>query len=111
MTVTAGGLKFLSVYLLPLDSEAPVITLTGGNMVVSCGSGFSEPGYSATDNIDGDVTGSVVVGGDTVNTSVPGTYVITCATIAATNFYETGVASTVDLTVANIDTLDAVLVQ
>src|SRR5690606_30098366 len=35
------------------------------------------PGFTATDNVDGDLTGSVVVGGDTVDTGTLGDYTIT----------------------------------
>lgn len=36
---------------------------------------FTDPGYTATDNIDGDITGMVRVTG-TVNTLIPGTYTV-----------------------------------
>jgi hypothetical protein len=60
------------------DTVAPVITVQGDNpMDVEYGSTFNDPGATALDNVDGDLTSSIVVGGDTVNTSVLGDYVIT----------------------------------
>ena len=56
------------------DQTAPVITLTGApQMAITVGSAYVEPGYTATDNYDGDLTGSVVITG-TVDTAQEGTY-------------------------------------
>jgi hypothetical protein len=61
------------------DTQPPVITLTGGaNISIEVGGAWSEPGYSARDNVDGDLTGSVTVSGN-VNSSVAGTYALTYA--------------------------------
>jgi len=62
---------------LAADSVAPVITLTGGNETVIQGVSWFEPGFSATDNVDGDITGSVVVGGDDVSTAIINVYTLT----------------------------------
>ncbi|WP_299223709.1 immunoglobulin-like domain-containing protein [uncultured Psychroserpens sp.] len=60
------------------DVEAPVITLNGSSTVnLNVGETYTELGATATDNIDGNLTSSIVIGGDTVNTSLPGTYVVT----------------------------------
>jgi len=53
-----------------VDGTAPVITLTGGNVVVAQGSVFTDPGFSASDNVDGNITANVVVTGTPVNTAV-----------------------------------------
>ena len=46
------------------DETAPVITLQGSSqMTIPVGSTYSEPGYTATDNHDGDLTGNVTVTG------------------------------------------------
>ncbi len=59
------------------DPEAPVLTLTGGEQtVVIFGSAYAEPGYTAVDNADGDLTAQVQVSGS-VDTSICGTYPIT----------------------------------
>ena len=60
------------------DTTAPVISLSGNNpQVILMGGTFFEPGYSATDNIDGNITGSVSVNASAVNTSVIGNYLVT----------------------------------
>ena len=42
------------------DIEPPVITLEGpASVTLQCGEAFVEPGYSATDNVDGDITDRV----------------------------------------------------
>ena len=59
-----------------VDETPPVITLSGSaSMSILFGTTYAEPGYTATDNYDGDITGSVSVSG-TVDAAVPGTYTI-----------------------------------
>ncbi|WOO41484.1 immunoglobulin-like domain-containing protein [Rubellicoccus peritrichatus] len=60
------------------DYEAPVITLTGGDMSVLEGSAFVDPGFIAIDNVDGDMTDQVQVTwvGAPINVNVPGQYII-----------------------------------
>ncbi|HSR50205.1 MAG TPA: immunoglobulin-like domain-containing protein [Acidobacteriota bacterium] len=59
-----------------VDETAPVISLVDGDLTLECGvDTFVDPGFSASDNCDNDVP--VTVGGDTVDTSTPGVYVIT----------------------------------
>ena len=58
------------------DTTLPVITLSGqANMTISIGSTYTEPGYTATDDVDGNITDNVTVSG-TVDTSTTGTYTI-----------------------------------
>ena len=60
------------------DTTAPVITLTGASTInLEQGDSYTDQGATATDNIDGNLTSSIVVGGDTVDTNVVGSYVIT----------------------------------
>ena len=60
------------------DTEAPVITLNGASTInLNIGSTYTELGASAIDNEDGDLTSSIVIGGDTVDPNVLGTYVVT----------------------------------
>ena len=60
-----------------VDAEIPVITLKGDKIVeISHGEAYHELGATAIDNIDGDLTGEIVVKGN-VNTSVVGNYQIT----------------------------------
>lgn len=56
------------------DTTAPTLTLAGDNpLTLTAGSAYVEPGYSATDDRDGNLTGSVNVTG-VINPSVPGSY-------------------------------------
>ena len=59
-----------------VDKEPPIITLNGGDSIsVLTNSKFDDPGYSAEDDSDGDVTESVRTKG-IVDTFNPGTYTI-----------------------------------
>lgn len=59
------------------DAVAPVLTLVGDAQTSTpAGTVYSDAGAAAEDNIDGDISTSVVVTG-TVNTSVVGDYVLT----------------------------------
>ena len=58
------------------DPIAPVITLNGGEVDVQKGEPFTDPGYTATDNCDGDLTDKVTVSGE-VNTDKAGVYTLT----------------------------------
>ena len=60
-----------------VDTTAPVITLLGDNpMTIEVGSTFTDPGATASDAGDGDLTSSIVVTGS-VDTSTLGTYTLT----------------------------------
>lgn len=59
------------------DTEPPLLALQGPSTVyLTKGANYSEQGYTATDNCDGDITKSVSVEGN-INTSVIGTYTLT----------------------------------
>ncbi|MFD1062503.1 immunoglobulin-like domain-containing protein [Winogradskyella litorisediminis] len=68
------------------DTEAPVVTLNGASTIdLNVGEAYNELGATATDNVDGNLTSSIVTSG-TVNTNVAGTYTVTyTATDAAGN--------------------------
>ena len=67
------------------DEEIPSITLNGdGTIYLYVGNGYSEPGYSALDNCDGDITDKVVVSGE-VSINNPGTYKITYSVTDSNN--------------------------
>jgi hypothetical protein len=58
-----------------VDSIAPVITLNGVNpMNVALNGIYSEPGATATDNIDGPISSSKIIITGAVTTTVPGSY-------------------------------------
>ena len=59
------------------DVVAPVITLKGDTSItINAGSAYQEPGYTANDNIDGDITDQVQISGY-VNIYHAGTYTLT----------------------------------
>jgi hypothetical protein len=59
-----------------LDTLAPVITLNGNNPDTAYLNGtYTDPGATAIDNVDGDISSSIVVSGS-VNTSTAGTYTL-----------------------------------
>ncbi|MDX2001657.1 MAG: DUF5011 domain-containing protein [Chitinophagales bacterium] len=59
------------------DIQAPTITLNGGaTLTIVNGTTFTDPGYTANDNVDGNVSANVTVSG-TVNTAANGTYTLT----------------------------------
>ena len=60
------------------DTTAPQIKLSGDDfMSVKKGDKYSDPGYTATDNCDGDITDSVKVSGDKVDKDKAGKYTVT----------------------------------
>ncbi len=59
------------------DLEVPVLTLKGDmEITINAGGKYSEPGFTATDNVDGDITAKVQVSGS-VDVYHAGTYTIT----------------------------------
>jgi hypothetical protein len=81
------------------DTQAPVISLNGSSVVnVEQGNAYNDQGASAVDNIDGDISANIVVGGDTVNTNVVGTYVITYNVSDAAGNAANQVSRTVNVT-------------
>jgi hypothetical protein len=75
-TLTVGGVSATFTSTTIADTTAPVISLQGGNLDWTQGVAWSDPGYTATDNADGTITGSVVVTG-TVDVSTLGAYTLT----------------------------------
>lgn len=60
------------------DRAPPVIILEDGTVSVRRGDPYAEPGYSAADNLDGDLTAAVVTSwqGPSFDSNVPGIYVL-----------------------------------
>lgn len=66
------------VSAVSFDSIAPVITLLGSDTVnLTIGDAYADSGSTALDDIDGDITARIVVGGDRVDTAIAGTYQVT----------------------------------
>jgi hypothetical protein len=83
---SASGTTTDSTPASSTDTTLPVVTLTGGAaMELAVGDIFTDPGATATDDIDGDITTSIVVTG-TVDAATAGSYTLTyTATDAAGN--------------------------
>lgn len=80
------------------DPEPPVLTLAEGNAITApAGATFTDPGWTAMDNCDGDITGKVSVSGS-VDILTPGTYTLT---YTVTDSYENTTTVTRDVTVVN----------
>ncbi len=61
-----------------MDTTAPVITLLGDSRFkVDQGATYTDPGATASDDRDGDISAGIVVGGDTVDTDMVGEYIVT----------------------------------
>ena len=81
------------------DITAPVITLLGDNpMNVVQASTFSDPGATALDNVDGDISGNITVTGN-VDTSATGAYILRYDVIDAAGNVATTATRTVCVTV------------
>jgi hypothetical protein len=82
----ALGLLFFAAGCKKDDVTAPVVTLVGANPLnVAVGSTFTDPGATASDDVDGDLTSKIAVTG-TISTTNAGTSTLTySATDAAGN--------------------------
>ena len=77
-TGTKGGTFYMDDIVQVSLGDAPVITLIGDASIrLTQGDPYTEQGATASDTEDGDVTSTIVIGGDTVVTSTPGTYEVT----------------------------------
>ena len=62
----------------PPDTTPPVITVTGANpQIITTGNAYTELGATAADDVDGDLTASIVPDSSAVNTAVAGSYTVT----------------------------------
>lgn len=60
----------------PVDTTPPAISLSGNSsMTLVVGDAYLEPGYSATDDVDGDISAQVMITGS-VNTNIAGNYTL-----------------------------------
>ncbi len=76
----AANTETLIVFVVEeeISNTKPVITLLGDDTVsLTEGDTFTDPGATADDAEDGDITEDIIVGGDSVDTSTAGTYTIT----------------------------------
>ena len=101
-TVTVGA---------PPDTVAPVITLRGASPVeVALGDTYTDPGATASDDRDGDLSASIALGGDTVDTDTVGDYTLTYdVSDAAGNAAETVTRVVRVVIVRDLDALNRVI--
>lgn len=77
-TNVAGASDTSEDIIVISDAGAPVITLLGDTTInIMVGETFTDPGATATDDVDGDITANIVIAGDTVDENTAGTYIIT----------------------------------
>ncbi len=73
---SAGNTTIKNINIVPNDKEYPTLVLKGGTThFVRVNSNYIEPGYSAKDNIDGNLTSKVVITSN-VDTSKSGEYFV-----------------------------------
>lgn len=73
---SSGNVAVVERQIVYKDPVPPVVELKGNKTVaVITGQKYTEPGYSATDNCDGDLTAAVAVTGY-VDVNTPGTYTL-----------------------------------
>ena len=82
LTVSDGAVSATDTVTItvtrPRDTVAPVITLLGDSpLEVNQGATYTDPGATASDDTDGDLSARIVVGGDTVDTDTIGAYNVT----------------------------------
>lgn len=71
------NIDYFDVSLL-VDNSPPAITLLGDDPLdIALNTSYTDPGATASDNLDCNVTANIVVGGDVVDISTQGTYVVT----------------------------------
>ena len=89
-----------------VDTTAPVISLVGGAVTLECNiDSYSEPGATALDACEGDMSGSVVIDASNVNAGLPGVYAVTYDVVDAAG----NAAAQVVRTVTVVDTTPPVI--
>ena len=80
-SVSDSGNNFVSVTRTVIvssipDTTPPVITLNGpSTLLITMGDNWTDPGATASDNVDGDLTSSITSSG-TIDTSTTGSYTL-----------------------------------
>ncbi|MFL0800564.1 MAG: M6 family metalloprotease domain-containing protein [Agarilytica sp.] len=78
VTLSETGPSYYTTSECPVggsDTTAPVITLTGGETTIAQGGTWVDPGFTANDDVDGDISHQVTISGS-VNTNVQGDYTL-----------------------------------
>ncbi len=72
---SSGNTATVTRTIIYKDVVKPKITLKGGTVQIEKGKSYKDPGYSASDDVDGDITSKVKVEGS-VNTDKAGDYTV-----------------------------------
>ncbi len=76
VTDSSGNTAMVSRTINYIDPDAPIINLVGGQLsFIMAGENYAEPGCTATDFRDGDLSNDVIVSGD-VDGNLPGIYTL-----------------------------------
>ena len=96
--VDESDVASVSLEIAPVN-DMPTITL-GGDITITLEQGdvFSDPGATALDAEDGDISTDIVVGGDSVDTSAQGTYTVSYNVTDSAGSAATEVTRTVTIT-------------
>ena len=73
---SSGNVATVTRNINYVNPDAPILTLEGGQAAfIMAGEQYAEPGYTATDLRDGDLSANVIVSGD-VDGNIPGIYTL-----------------------------------
>jgi len=97
-TDTSGNFANSDQIITVVDTIPPVITLVGDNpQKIHIGSSYTELGATATDDVDGNVSSSIVIDSSAVNTGTLGSYTVTYDVSDTAGNPATQVTRTVDV--------------
>ncbi|PWQ96576.1 DUF5011 domain-containing protein [Leucothrix pacifica] len=97
MYPVAKELTTVSIANCSVDAEAPVVTLNGDTQItLTQGSSFTDPGATAIDNMDGDISSLIQTTGY-VNTSTIGSYTLAYSATDSSGNVGTGPTRTVTI--------------
>ncbi|WP_405570124.1 immunoglobulin-like domain-containing protein [Winogradskyella sp. Asnod2-B02-A] len=75
---TGSASDNVDVLMVEIDETAPIITLLGDNPIeLNVGDTYQEFGATALDDVDGDLTDTIVIDASAVDTSTAGNYMVT----------------------------------
>ncbi|MDP3956248.1 MAG: S8 family serine peptidase [bacterium] len=109
-TDTAGNVATTTTFnIIVQDTTPPEITLNGNAVInLAVGGEYIEDGTTASDIVDGDLTEKIVKGGDAVDPSTVGTYVITYNVSDSANNPAVEVTRTVNVNIAPLSSTKAI---
>ncbi|MCB0838384.1 MAG: DUF5011 domain-containing protein, partial [Bacteroidetes bacterium] len=73
-----AALEVIRIVNVNPDTTAPIIVLLGQDPVIlAVGAPYTEPGAVAMDDVDGDISGSIIIDASNVDVNVAGVYIVT----------------------------------